>query len=405
MADNYLITGYWGEPHVTPENDRGINASIFGTGRFVLPVGEQFKAEYIGNNTVRVYDGKLMNNGAAAGIPAGKYVDLLIPEAGQGMKRNDLIVFQYEKDVSTLVESGIFAVVKGEETSGTAADPALTQADILSDEANFDQMALWRVAVSGAVISTPVKLFSVATNAPDHIKNKSNPHSVTKAQVGLGNVQNVSTNNQTPTYSDATKLETLVSGEKLSTAFGKIKLAITNLISHLSNKDNPHGVTAAQAGARPSSWTPTYSDVGAAAAGHNHAGGSIVPATIELTPGTSAGHGGFIDFHYNGSTKDYTSRIIEASSGTLTLNGNKMLTAANIIAVYNETVTFSDGKATYENSMITSQSVCIVQRRSGTAGTATTSMFATTSANGKLTIVTENTAATLMNLNILILNL
>lgn len=39
MTENYLITGYWGEPHVTAENDRGINAAIFGAGRFVLPVG------------------------------------------------------------------------------------------------------------------------------------------------------------------------------------------------------------------------------------------------------------------------------------------------------------------------------------------------------------------------------
>ena len=108
MADNYLITGYWGEPHVTPENDRGINAAIFGPGRFVLPIGEQFRAEYIGNNTVRIHDGKLIDNGALAGIPTGNYIDLLIPEAGQGMKRNDLIIFEYSQNTSTLVESGVF---------------------------------------------------------------------------------------------------------------------------------------------------------------------------------------------------------------------------------------------------------------------------------------------------------
>jgi hypothetical protein len=112
---NYLITGYWGEPHVTAENDRGINAGIFGAGRFVLPVGEQFRAEYIGNNTIRMYDGKLMDNGAAAGIPAGQYIDLLISEASQGRKRNDLIVFQYRKDSSSMVETGEFVVIKGVE--------------------------------------------------------------------------------------------------------------------------------------------------------------------------------------------------------------------------------------------------------------------------------------------------
>lgn len=164
MAENYLITGYWGEPHVTAENDRGINAATFGTGRFVLPVGEQFKAEYIGNNTIRLYDGKLMDNGAAAGIPAGEYVDLLITNAGQGMKRNDLIVFQYSKDASTLIESGVFMVLSGDETSGTAIDPVLSQQDLLTNEAMLDQMALWRVPVSGTVISAPVQLFEVSPN-------------------------------------------------------------------------------------------------------------------------------------------------------------------------------------------------------------------------------------------------
>lgn len=36
--------------------------------------------------------------------------------------------------------------------------------------------------------------------------------------------------------------------------------------------------------------------------------------------GSSAGHGGYIDFHYNGNTADYTSRIIEDASGQLTLS-------------------------------------------------------------------------------------
>lgn len=164
MADNYLITGYWGEPHVTAENDRGFNAAVFGAGKFVLPVGEMFRAEYIGNNTVRVYDGKLIDNGAVAGIPAGKYIDLLIPEAGQGMNRNDLVIFQYSQDASTLVESGVFVVLSGVETSGTAVDPILAEEDLLTDKATFDQMALWRVPVSGANISAPVQLFEVAKN-------------------------------------------------------------------------------------------------------------------------------------------------------------------------------------------------------------------------------------------------
>lgn len=163
MANNYLITGYWGEPHVTAENDRGIHAGIVGAGRFVLPVGNQFRAEYIGNNTIRVYDGKLLDNGAAAGIPAGEYIDLLIANAGQGMKRNDLIVFQYIKDASTLIETGTFIVVQGTEGS-SAADPELEQEDLLSGSALKDQFALWRVPVDGANIGEPEQMYNVSSN-------------------------------------------------------------------------------------------------------------------------------------------------------------------------------------------------------------------------------------------------
>lgn len=81
-----------------------------------------------------------------------------------------------------------------------------------------------------------------------HITNKSNPHSVTKSQVGLSNVPNVTTNNQTPTFTEATTLTTLSSGEIITTAFGKIAKAISSLIAHISNVSNPHSVTKSQVG-------------------------------------------------------------------------------------------------------------------------------------------------------------
>ena len=68
----------------------------------------------------------------------------------------------------------------------------------------------------------------------NHLANKNNPHGVSADDVGLGNVPNVSTNNQTPTYDEATDLETLRSGEKIFVAFGKIAKAVSTLISHVS---------------------------------------------------------------------------------------------------------------------------------------------------------------------------
>lgn len=81
-----------------------------------------------------------------------------------------------------------------------------------------------------------------------HKTDKTNPHGVTKAQVGLGNVPNVSTNDQTPTYTVPASNAGLVSGEKLGTAFGKIARAVASLIAHIANKSNPHSVTKAQVG-------------------------------------------------------------------------------------------------------------------------------------------------------------
>jgi len=34
-------------------------------------------------------------------------------------------------------------------------------------------------------------------------------------------------------------------------------------------------------------------------------------SSIELSPSSNAGLGGIIDFHYNGSTADYTTRLVE----------------------------------------------------------------------------------------------
>ena len=264
MAENYLITGYWGEPHVTSENDRGINAAIFGSGRFVLPVGEKFRAEYIGNNTVRIYDGKLIDNGAVAGIPVGEYVDLLIPEAGQGMKRNDLIIFQYSQDRSTLIEKGVFVVLPGDETGGTATDPKLSQQDIMTNEATLDQMALWRVSVSGTVISAPVQLFEEhgltnIDNTPDsekYVKFAQEAGSARKVGYGLtirfggGRTENT----DMWTFDGSTSRNVNITPEKIGAVPNSTTVNGKALSGNIS-------LSASDVGARPDTWTPSASQV------------------------------------------------------------------------------------------------------------------------------------------------
>lgn len=98
-----------------------------------------------------------------------------------------------------------------------------------------------------------------------HTKNQANPHRVTAAQVGLGNVPNVPTNDQTPTWvlPDGAITRELTSGEKLSIALGKIARAILNFIAHLADQTNPHKVTAEQAGAAKSTHTHAATDINA----------------------------------------------------------------------------------------------------------------------------------------------
>lgn len=84
----------------------------------------------------------------------------------------------------------------------------------------------------------------------------------------------------------------------------------------------------------------------------------VSPASIELRPGSSsAGNGGFIDFHYNGSTADYTSRIIESANGKLEFkttqmlfNGSTRLISALYIAGTGYTVSENDGYSIYRVS-------------------------------------------------------
>ena len=72
-----------------------------------------------------------------------------------------------------------------------------------------------------------------------HIGNKSNPHNVTKAQVGLGNVQNLAPVDMPVSTAQAAAIAAAkAAGTK----------AQTDLSTHVNRRDNPHNVTRAQLG-------------------------------------------------------------------------------------------------------------------------------------------------------------
>jgi predicted DNA-binding protein (UPF0251 family) len=134
---------------------------------------------------------------------------------------------------------------------GSVTDAKLGQRTVLTTNGTLQTLltAIGNAvkAVSGADTWNGAPDTTLKT-AKTHMDNTSNPHSVTKAQVGLGSVPNVATNDQTPTYTAASAPAALASGEKLSVAFGKLAAGISALISHLASTSNPHGVTKAQVG-------------------------------------------------------------------------------------------------------------------------------------------------------------
>ena len=72
-----------------------------------------------------------------------------------------------------------------------------------------------------------------------HIGNKSNPHNVTKAQIGLGNVQNLAPADMPVSTAQAAAIaDAKAAGTK----------AQTDLNAHANRRDNPHNVTRAQLG-------------------------------------------------------------------------------------------------------------------------------------------------------------
>lgn len=158
----HIVTGYAGKEHVTSADAGSMNAGIVGTGRYVMQTAEQFAAEIVSNNLIKVKSGDLMNQGRHMRIDVNDYEEVTIQNGAQSVFRNDLIVARYKKDPSTLIETTELVVIKG--TAGaTATDPTYTSGDILAG-ATQDDFPLYRVSLNGLNIEKVTPLFSTVPN-------------------------------------------------------------------------------------------------------------------------------------------------------------------------------------------------------------------------------------------------
>ena len=203
-------------------------------------------------------------------------------------------LYGHANDESSHLSAGEKAEIEtkagAQEKADTAKSEAVAAASLMVESAKAEaaeDATAKAVAARDAAYKYADK---VSFNLADHEEDNSNPHNVTAAQVGLGNVPNKSTNDTQPTYALAETLAELTSGEKMSIAFGKIAKAVKDFISHIGDKNNPHGVTAAQIDFARRIYTAHGAFVNADG-GDLHGGGT---ATVTIEPSGLAR----IDFNF-----------------------------------------------------------------------------------------------------------
>ncbi|MGC4018950.1 MAG: hypothetical protein QM793_06805 [Muricomes sp.] len=160
-----LVTGYWGQEHVTAEQDADLNAGVVGSGLHVLPIGEKMRAEAVTSNKIRIFDGLFMGYGRQCMIEEGAYEDVEIENGTAGLLRNDMIIVRYKKDEVTGIEGVSFSVLKGQ-TGATAVDPTPNNQNIRTG-AFESEMPLYRVKLNGLAIEAIEPLYTIPRTNTD----------------------------------------------------------------------------------------------------------------------------------------------------------------------------------------------------------------------------------------------
>ena len=155
-------------------------------------------------------------------------------------RREAILVRDYEFDVR-IADNGQLTVQYSNDTQTIYAK----RAELDAVRAKVDEVAKASYGKAEGQAAA-AKAESVGQDLAAHKGDKSNPHSVTKEQVGLGNVANVPQASKAEFDSHVSN-----SGIHVTTsdkAFWNSKANGADLTGHTTNKNNPHEVTKAQVG-------------------------------------------------------------------------------------------------------------------------------------------------------------
>lgn len=154
----HLVTGRAGAAHVTAADVGSLLAGIIGAGKYVLGTGDSFSAEIVSNNLIKIRSGDLLNQGRHIRISNEDYEECEIENGSQGLKRRDLIVMRYTRDIENDIETAEVAVIKGTPAE-SPKDPAYVTGDIIAGDLT-DDFPLYRVCLNGISIEKVEKMFT-----------------------------------------------------------------------------------------------------------------------------------------------------------------------------------------------------------------------------------------------------
>lgn len=225
-----IITGYRGEPHITSDQDRAKNQGAFGTGSYIMDVGNQLVAQIISANEVRIRDGVLCMHGCVANISEGAYDTCEISNGTQGMQRRDLIVARYTKNSETNIEDISLVVIEGTPASSSPSDPLYNTGDIQQGDSPVD-FPLYRVNINGITISSTTLLASkVRTQAE------------TDTLLGNTSISGIGGGTVTGAISQLnSKLSPIIKYKTFSASYTVSAGSYTSISANTFNKETPSG--------------------------------------------------------------------------------------------------------------------------------------------------------------------
>lgn len=133
----------------------------WGSGAYILQTGQMLEPQVQSSNEIRIRDGALMVQGALGCVKVNTYDPVTIQNGSQGMKRIDLICWQYSYDAEQDVESAEWVVIQGTPAETDPQQPAYTDGDIQQGDSPV-QVPVFAVELDGINVTGVTTLLPTA---------------------------------------------------------------------------------------------------------------------------------------------------------------------------------------------------------------------------------------------------